>query len=727
MATYVSDMVIGTAIFAGFTTTLGQATNSLGTPIYASTAASKAAFFKGGLVDTAAGGIIPVAGPIKFRYSGIAVAAGVYMSQLSFVRIAAYTAPMTVSGGNIIFDAGTNTASIKYWIDAYNSTGTKVGTAGGTVIASNALQNITMPTNQTVQVPAGGYLGMRIHTEANIATVRTFLGSGNASLTWTPIETAGGGGGAVAADNVVENRERFHTSDGTPYPDGSKVYEYNSLTMAYTGRYGIIGDVTGEGVSGGLAGALVAAATGITAISTNIATTKEATSNGSYTFDIVANVGNFDMVLTSPNAVVQTFPSVDVTFTGLVCDDTGYVFDIVGTVAAAVGASFIVTGSGVIADDGVAAAATGVGEVVFTRANSDTAEYFYVIPDPAAGNTWQASTAQILNYRVNPGAIAKLYAKVITAGTAGVAEPTWPTVKGGTVVDGTIVWTMVEVETLVTNAVKGYQLAAWTPGRICTAGTLTLNASRAAPAGSGQYALCSSAPGTGGSVSAFAAGTTGATGITVDTTSPAAALSNGDYTFTSNVGGDLTVTDVANGVAQVFLAAAVAAGTMTKTNTGLIFNLAGTLVAGTGGTFTVVGAAAIISAVSTLGAFAAGTTGVTGLTVDATNVVGSANAGSYTFTSNAAGDVTFIKGAGAAQIVLAAALAAPFILTDGALTLTLTGTPVLGTGGSFQIGSSGGGSAGAVVPVWPTPIVNGVTTVTDGNVVWTMFDDEVYV
>jgi len=738
MPTYQWDTAIAATVFPGFVTNIlatGCTAHTIATapPLANSAATIPNAFYKALIKPTPTYASACTASK-KLKISGLNTGTAVFSDFLSLAKPTAYTTPMNVQGGTVHVANGSSATKARMWVQAYSAGGKVVQQAGGTThlmpLGSSATGvSLTMLPAANVTVPVGGFLVLKIAVNGAGSAVRWYGGGGIApigALKWATVETPGAGGGG---GNVVENRERFHISDGTPYPDGTKVYEYDASTMAYTGTYGVIGAATGAGVAQGTSSLFVAGTSGLTGVAVAATSTKEALSNGAYTFAIVANVANFDLTLTSPNAVPQVYPSVNVTGTGLVCDDTGLVFDIAGVPAVGAG-SFSVTGAGSITDGAVAVAAAGVGEVVFTRSTGDLQEYFYVIPDPAAGHTWIANKAELLNHRVNPAAVAKLYAKVTTAGTAGLTEPAWPTTVNSTVVDGSITWTMVEVETLVTNAVKGYQLGEWTPGVIASvgsAGVTTSSPTRIAPAGVGQYALCSSVPGTGGKTTAFGAGTTGATGITVDATSPAAALSNGDYTFTSNAAGDLVVTDVIGGVAQTYLAAAVAAGLMTKTNTGLIFNLTGTLVLGVGGTFTVSGAAPIVTAVSTLGGFVAGTTGVTGLTVDATNVVGGANAGSYTFTSNAVGDVTFIKGAGAAQIVLAAALAAPFTLTDGALTLALTGTPVLGTGGSFQIGTAGGGSAGAVVPVWPTPIVNGVTTFADGNVVWTMFNDEVYV
>jgi hypothetical protein len=58
--------------------------------------------------------------------------------------------------------------------------------------------------------------------------------------------------------------------------------------------------------------------------------------------------------------------------------------------------------------------------------------------------TWAATTAKTLGARVKPtsGANTNRF-KCTTAGTTGGSEPTWPAFTGGTVTDGTVVWTNV--------------------------------------------------------------------------------------------------------------------------------------------------------------------------------------------------------------------------------------------------------------------------------------------
>lgn len=54
---------------------------------------------------------------------------------------------------------------------------------------------------------------------------------------------------------------------------------------------------------------------------------------------------------------------------------------------------------------------------------------------------WVTVTAYALDDQVEPTVDNTYVYKCTTAGTAAVSEPTWPTVIGSTVVDGTVVWT----------------------------------------------------------------------------------------------------------------------------------------------------------------------------------------------------------------------------------------------------------------------------------------------
>jgi len=300
----------------------------------------------------------------------------------------------------------------KYFVDAYSvngagtastrvasvQLGTYAGFAGGWF---NPSATFTTGASKTVTVPAGGHLVMRAVGNGGTSSgikLTTGWKAGAISSAFILITTESP---AIPVASV-ENRERFNDSTGNPLPDGTKVYEYDASTMAYTGIVGLIG------------GAAV--------------------------------------------------------------------------------------GSGA-AEVGVLPAAVGVGEVVFTRVNADVGEYFYIIPDPASGNVWTLNSLTALGAKINPSSLAKLVAECTTAGTTGATEPLWDTlslVKGSTVVDGTATWTMVEVETLCTGAVTGYQLGHWSAnmaGVISAAGPPVVSATIVAPsdATANQHAVCTTA------------------------------------------------------------------------------------------------------------------------------------------------------------------------------------------------------------------------------------------
>lgn len=54
---------------------------------------------------------------------------------------------------------------------------------------------------------------------------------------------------------------------------------------------------------------------------------------------------------------------------------------------------------------------------------------------------WAASTAATAGQYVSPSPVNGHLYVCTTAGTTGTAQPTWPTAIGGTVTDGTVVWT----------------------------------------------------------------------------------------------------------------------------------------------------------------------------------------------------------------------------------------------------------------------------------------------
>jgi len=80
-----------------------------------------------------------------------------------------------------------------------------------------------------------------------------------------------------------------------------------------------------------------------------------------------------------------------------------------------------------------------------------TAEYDGTLTQ--GGATWVASTAYVLGNFVKPVTLNGYHYKCTTAGTSAATEPTWPTVVGNTVVDGTVTWTCTDDDTDTSAAI----------------------------------------------------------------------------------------------------------------------------------------------------------------------------------------------------------------------------------------------------------------------------------
>ena len=94
---------------------------------------------------------------------------------------------------------------------------------------------------------------------------------------------------------------------------------------------------------------------------------------------------------------------------------------------------------------------------------------------------WAATTAYSLGDRVEPTTPNTYVYEVTTAGTSGGSEPTWPTVVGSTVVDGTVVWTCIAKRHELTEiklALTSGGLAGATPGAALDLGA-TINSGSA--------------------------------------------------------------------------------------------------------------------------------------------------------------------------------------------------------------------------------------------------------
>lgn len=98
-------------------------------------------------------------------------------------------------------------------------------------------------------------------------------------------------------------------------------------------------------------------------------------------------------------------------------------------------------------DNGALTASVSTNNGTFELAVGVTNDVPHLITcSPEQGTPWVAEEVLIVNqlrYPTNPSTIPYYY-KVTIAGTAGVTEPTWVTVPGQTVVDGTVTWECVE-------------------------------------------------------------------------------------------------------------------------------------------------------------------------------------------------------------------------------------------------------------------------------------------
>lgn len=91
-------------------------------------------------------------------------------------------------------------------------------------------------------------------------------------------------------------------------------------------------------------------------------------------------------------------------------------------------------------------------------------------------NRWAAATSLAAGFKVRP-IKSTGYQYVATAGLSGFKEPIWPTIIGGTVVDGSITWTCQAADT--TSLAATIQSSAWTADLPLTVPTPSLTGTNA--------------------------------------------------------------------------------------------------------------------------------------------------------------------------------------------------------------------------------------------------------
>lgn len=103
-------------------------------------------------------------------------------------------------------------------------------------------------------------------------------------------------------------------------------------------------------------------------------------------------------------------------------------------------------------------AITAVADEFVRLAHAEVSAVTVARPDGEGAGTWAATTAYSLGDFIEPTTPNTRFYKCTTAGTSAGTEPTWPTTTGGTVTDGTAVWT--DMGTIIAVANTDYVLQA---------------------------------------------------------------------------------------------------------------------------------------------------------------------------------------------------------------------------------------------------------------------------
>jgi len=449
---YFSDLGTGAITFPGYVTfnwAIVCTSSTIVGPVAYNATASKQGMLKDNMKPTTATGLRFCAGTApsvnKHKYTG-GTAAGWY-PLCSLARPTAYTAAMKVSGGSMAVVASSAFVNGRFWMDAYNSTGVRQMSAGPVTVASPTTAPGNMvgvfATTQFVTVPVGGYLVARISCQGS--TARLYYGPSGATpalpagatrtFYWNPTEVSAG-----PTSGPMEYRHRFFDSTGVALPDGTKVYEYDATTFAYTGFVALIGGVAVGAQSAAPEASASAVGVGEATFIHNGGDAAE------YFYVIPDTTGGITWVTATAKTVGQRINPAGIgTLHAEVQSIAG-----TGTTGATEPVWPTVVGSTVVDN-------AGVNQITWVMVQAET-----LCTDAITGvekGLWTAGMTGVIAAvgpvvaatRIDPAGAGQ-YALCTVAGTAAGVIPTWPTtiVSGvTTIVDGGITWTMYDNEVYV--------------------------------------------------------------------------------------------------------------------------------------------------------------------------------------------------------------------------------------------------------------------------------------
>lgn len=263
MASYVSKIVAGANVFAGYTTSTPSRTSTTGGGAYgtarftvravASNPAGLGAPVKMEMVPGTKPTITQTA---KIKVTGLSSTNTKWWEWVSHVRPTPYTQAMKLSGGQ--FKISYKRASgLRAFAEAYDSAGVRQAStmivSGQSAGGGSVSLTMTVPTTKAITVPAGGYAVVRIQGRGNTSRTKMTMKLGqtaNGGMLWSPNEAP------AIVGPPTEIREVLKDATGANYPNGTKVYCYSATgALEWTGA---VGQVTGSPQNTGHASVLPA-------------------------------------------------------------------------------------------------------------------------------------------------------------------------------------------------------------------------------------------------------------------------------------------------------------------------------------------------------------------------------------------------------------------------------------------------------------------------------------